>query len=63
MSLKDHSINKGQVNLNELYNHKAQSELLKPIEGGFLLYRIGEAVCPRNIHGCIYDALRLAKDF
>jgi NADPH-dependent 2,4-dienoyl-CoA reductase/sulfur reductase-like enzyme len=31
--------------------------------GGFMLYRIGDAVASRNIHAAIYDALRLAKDF
>lgn len=28
-------------------------------EGGFLLYRIGDAVASRNIHAGIYDALRI----
>jgi hypothetical protein len=27
--------------------------------GGFLLYRIGDAVAARNIHAAVYDALRL----
>ena len=31
-------------------------------EGGYTLYRIGDAVAGRNIHAAIYDALRLCKD-
>ncbi len=31
-------------------------------EGGFQLFRIGDAVAARNTHAAIYDALRLAKD-
>lgn len=62
LQLKDDSRNKGEINLDLLYNHQPQKELLED-NSGFLLYRIGEAVCSRNIHGCIYDALRLAKDF
>ncbi len=30
--------------------------------GGFVLYRIGDAVASRNTHAAIYDALRLVKD-
>ena len=62
-ALKEKSRNQGIVNIDELFSHQAQSELLKDDTNGYLLYRIGEAVCSRNIHGCIYDALRLAKDF
>lgn len=31
-------------------------------EGRFQLFRVGDAVAGRNIHGAIYDALRLCKD-
>jgi 2,4-dienoyl-CoA reductase-like NADH-dependent reductase (Old Yellow Enzyme family)/thioredoxin reductase len=30
--------------------------------GGFMLFRIGDAVAARNTHAAIYDALRLVKD-
>ena len=61
--LQSESRNKGIINLNLMYNHKPQAELTEPMDNGFLLYRVGEAVCSRNIHGCLYDSLRLAKDF
>jgi hypothetical protein len=32
-------------------------------DGEFLLFRIGDCVSMHNIHGAIYDALRLCKDF
>jgi hypothetical protein len=28
-------------------------------DGGFQLFRIGDAVASRNIHAAVYDALRL----
>jgi hypothetical protein len=31
-------------------------------EGGYLLFRIGDAVAARNTHATICDALRLVKD-
>ena len=61
-ALQDGASNKGMVNLEQLFRHQAQTELLTK-QSSYLLYRIGEAVSARNIHGCIYDALRLAKDF
>ena len=37
------------------------AEIVSNPEGGYLLYRIGDAVSSRNIHAAIYDALRLCK--
>ena len=31
-------------------------------DGGFRLFRVGDAVASRNIHAAVYDALRLMKD-
>ncbi len=58
--LKDQSRNQGQIDLETLYEAKPQPEV--PGEG-FLLYRVGDCVSPRDIHGAIYDSLRLCKDF
>ena len=38
--------------------------LAEPTGGGrFLLFRVGDCVSMHNIHGAIYDSLRLCKDF
>lgn len=58
--LKEQSRNKGQVDLEKLYAFQPQPEV--PGEG-FLLYRVGDCISPRDIHGAIYDSLRLCKDF
>jgi hypothetical protein len=36
--------------------------LIANSEGGFQLFRIGDAVAARNTHAAIYDALRLMKN-
>ncbi|MDX1656985.1 MAG: FAD-dependent oxidoreductase, partial [Candidatus Competibacteraceae bacterium] len=59
--LKDESRNRGQIDLDALFDNKPQPE---PEQSGrFLMYRIGDCVSPRDIHGAIYEALRLCKDF
>ena len=35
----------------------------QPGNGRFLLFRVGDCISMHNIHGAIYDALRLCKDF
>ncbi len=62
-ALKPQSINNGEIDIDALYDAQPQPALAAAATDGFLLYRIGEANCPRNIHGAIYDALRLCKDF
>ena len=59
-ALKEGSRNKGQVDLDRLFAAEPQPEI--PGDG-FLLYRVGESISPRDIHGSIYDSLRLCKDF
>ncbi|MEP4099989.1 dimethylglycine demethylation protein DgcA [Paraglaciecola sp.] len=60
--LKQDSRNKGQIDIETLYDAKPQPLLDEPSDG-YLLYRIGDCVAQRNTHAAIYDALRLCKDF
>ncbi|MFV1441044.1 MULTISPECIES: FAD-dependent oxidoreductase [unclassified Phaeobacter] len=63
--LKPHSLNGGQVDYDALIAGRPQPHG-RPDEaagqGGFQLFRIGDAVSARNTHAAIYDALRLMKD-
>lgn len=58
-ALKPLSANKGAVDYDALIDGRPQDVAG---EGGFVLYRIGDAVSARNTHAAIYDALRLMKD-
>jgi NADPH-dependent 2,4-dienoyl-CoA reductase/sulfur reductase-like enzyme len=60
--LKQDSRNKGQIDIEALYDAKPQP-MLGETADGYLLYRIGDCVAQRNTHAAIYDALRLCKDF
>lgn len=60
-TLKPLSSNLGEVDYKALTNGRAQ-DLARNPEGGFRLFRIGDAVAARNTHAAIYDALRLVKD-
>lgn len=59
--LKPLSANLGAVDHDALIDGRPQTLNGGP-EGGFRLYRIGDAVAARNTHAAIYDALRLMKD-
>ncbi len=59
--LKPQSINGGAVDHDALIAGQPQTIIRNP-EGGFQLFRIGDAVSARNTHAAIYDALRLMKD-
>lgn len=62
--LKERSVNRGQTDIDTLYAAQPQPVLSQQLGGGkFALFRIGDGVSMHNIHGAIYDALRLAKDF
>jgi NADPH-dependent 2,4-dienoyl-CoA reductase/sulfur reductase-like enzyme len=62
--LKEQSVNHGQVDLNKLFAGEAQPALSQTLEEGqFLLYRVGDCISMHNLHGAIYDSLRLCKDF
>ncbi|GKW48715.1 NADH:flavin oxidoreductase [Halomonas sp. NCCP-2165] len=60
VELKPHSRNGGEVDYDALIEGKPQAVTRNP-DGGFQLFRIGDAVEPRNTHAAIYDALRLVK--
>ncbi|MES1935168.1 NADH:flavin oxidoreductase [Salinisphaera hydrothermalis] len=63
-ALKEGSRNKGQTDMEALFAATPQPALSMLDDGdGYLLYRVGDCVSPRDIHGAIYDSLRLAKDF
>jgi 2,4-dienoyl-CoA reductase-like NADH-dependent reductase (Old Yellow Enzyme family) len=59
--LKPLSVNLGAVDYGALIDGRPQMVTTNP-DGGFQLFRIGDAVAGRNIHAAIYDALRLLKD-
>ncbi len=64
-ALKPRSLNKGQVDLEALFEIRPQP-CLSTLSGNgsdFLLFRLGDCNAPRNTHAAIYDALRLCKDF
>lgn len=62
--LKPGSINRGQLDLDALYDSQPQPCLSQDTSGDqYLLFRVGDAVSMHNIHGAIYDSLRLVKDF
>ena len=63
-ALKDKSLNHGQTDMETLFAAAPQPSLSQPLGGGrFLLFRVGDCISQHNIHGAIYDALRLCKDF
>ena len=62
--LKDGSINRGQTDIDALYAAKPQPVLQQATgDGRYILFRVGDCVSMHNIHGAIYDSLRLCKDF
>lgn len=64
LALKPRSINHGQTDVDALYDSLPQPALKEPTGSGrFLLFRVGDCISMHNIHGAIYDALRLCKDF
>jgi len=62
--LKEKSVNRGQVDVATLFASEPQPSLSEDLSGDrFLLFRVGDCISQHNIHGAIYDALRLCKDF
>lgn len=62
--LKEKSLNRGQVDVAALFASEPQPSLSEDLSGErFLLFRVGDCISQHNIHGAIYDALRLCKDF
>jgi hypothetical protein len=63
-ALKELSKNHGQTDIQTLFAAEPQPALGQKLnDDEFLLFRIGDCVSMHNIHGAIYDALRLCKDF
>lgn len=60
-ALKPLSVNQGAVDYDALIAGRPQ-DVTRNADGGFQLFRIGDAVSARNTHAAIYDALRLVKD-
>ena len=61
-SLFEESLNKGITDMEDLFASRPQKCLQE--EGqGFFLFRVGDCISMHNIHGAIYDSLRLCKDF
>ncbi len=61
LELIAHSTNRGVVDYQDLIDGQPQAVAGNP-EGGFQLFRVGDAVAARNTHAAIYDSLRLVKD-
>ncbi|MCO4823538.1 MAG: NADH:flavin oxidoreductase [Amylibacter sp.] len=59
--LVPHSRNLGEVDYDALIAGRPQDVTRNP-DGGFQLFRIGDAVSARNTHAAIYDGLRYLKD-
>ncbi len=62
LELKAHSLNRGEEDRSALLKGEAQT-IVTNRDGGFQLFRIGDAVAARNIHAAIFDALRLCRTF
>ncbi len=63
-ALKAKSANLGQTDIKALFAAEPQPALSLSLKAGeFLLFRVGDCISMHNIHGAIYDALRLCKDF
>jgi 2,4-dienoyl-CoA reductase-like NADH-dependent reductase (Old Yellow Enzyme family)/thioredoxin reductase len=60
--LKPGSVNLGEIDYRELLSGQPQT-VVRNADGGYRLWRIGDAVASRNVHAAIYEALRLCKDF
>ena len=54
--------NGGELDIDALIAGRTQ-EVASNEEGGFMLFRVGDAAASRNIHAAIYDSLRLCKAF
>jgi 2,4-dienoyl-CoA reductase-like NADH-dependent reductase (Old Yellow Enzyme family) len=60
-ALKPASRNLGAVDYRAMIGGGDPLPQVNP-DGGYMLFRIGDAVSSRNVHAAIYDALRLCKD-
>lgn len=58
--LRDSSTNLGEVDYEALIGGRPQRITRNP-EGGYQLFRVGDAMAVRNTHAAINDALRLVR--
>jgi 2,4-dienoyl-CoA reductase-like NADH-dependent reductase (Old Yellow Enzyme family)/thioredoxin reductase len=58
--LVDGSRNGGEIDLEDLMALRPQSAVRNP-DGGYQLFRIGDAVAARNVHAAMLDAARLCR--
>ncbi|MEE2980564.1 MAG: NADH-dependent oxidase, partial [Pseudomonadota bacterium] len=56
------SRNLGEVDLEAMVAGGPQTIERNPA-GGFMLFRVGDALASRDIHAAIFDSLRLCKEF
>ena len=61
-ALEGRAANQGVTDIDALLAKRPQLGGPPPA-GGFELHRIGDAVTSRNVHGAIYDAMRLCLAF
>jgi 2,4-dienoyl-CoA reductase-like NADH-dependent reductase (Old Yellow Enzyme family)/thioredoxin reductase len=54
------SVNQGEIDTKELLSLSAQTSVHNP-DGRFRIYRVGDAVCSRNIHTAVLDSFRLCS--
>ena len=59
-ALRGDAANGGNTDIEALLDRRPQLTP-PPVAGAFELHRIGDAVTSRNVHGAIYDALRLCS--
>jgi len=57
--LRDGAANRGVTDIDALINARPQPVAI-PAGGGYLLYRIGDAVSSRSVHAALLDALRIS---
>ncbi len=57
--LKEGAANHGVTDIDALINARPQPVAI-PAEGGYLLYRIGDAVSSRSVHAALLDAFRIS---
>lgn len=62
-ALREESLNQGITDTDDLYANQPQKCLQLCDDKGFVLFRVGDCISMHNIHGAIYDSLRLCKDF
>jgi hypothetical protein len=57
--LREGSINDGVTDIEALLDTRPQP-WERPVNGGYLLYRIGDAVSSRSVHAALLDAYRIS---